>query len=73
MVSKGNALLERIAQLEAGEMDNVIPSIRERYKQLHPDVELILAAVPKDDPKERAAFYKWLVRYVRDYEKDIQL
>ncbi len=73
MDSKGNDLLGRIAQLEISELDDVIHTIRERYKQLHPDVELILAAVPKDDPKERAAFYKWLIRYVWDYEKDFPL
>ena len=73
MVSKGNDLLGRVAQLEMGEVDDVIHSIRERYKELHPDVEWILAVVPKDDPKERVAFYEWLICYVQAYEKEIPL
>ena len=73
MVLNENELLDKIAQLEIGEMDDVIHAVRERFKELHPDVELILAVVPKDDPKERVAFYEWLIRYVQAYEKEIPL
>ena len=69
MTKKENDLPERIAKLEAGEMDDLIHAARKRYSQLHPDSELIVASIPKHNMEERAAFYEWLLRYVRDHEQ----
>ena len=68
MTKKENDLPERIAKLEAGEMDDLIHAARKRYSQLHPDSELIVASIPKYNTEERTAFYDWLLRYVRDHE-----
>ena len=68
MTRKGNDLPERIAKLEAGEMDDLIHAARKRYRELHPDSELIVASIPKHNMEERVAFYEWLLRYVRDHE-----
>lgn len=71
MTSKEKDLLGRIAQLEIGEMDDIILAVRERFGELHPDAELIMVSIPKASPKERTAFFEWLIRYVRDHEWDI--
>ena len=69
MTKKENDMPERIAKLEAGEIDDLIHAARKRYSQLHPDSELIVASIPKHNMEERAAFYEWLLRYVRDHEQ----
>lgn len=73
MVLNENELLDKIAQLEIGEMDDVIHTVRERFKELHPDTEMVVVSIPKDNPKERVALYEWLIRCVQAYEKEIPL
>lgn len=63
------ALLTAISQADPDVVDQILQTTRKRYQQLHPDFELLIAVIPKKNPTERAALWRWLVAYIKHYEE----
>jgi len=47
--------LKRIEQTDVGETDEIIMSVIKCYRRLHPEYELVVLSLPKNDREKRNA------------------
>ena len=58
------ALIIRINQSDDTEINEIMNAIRQRYRALHPDWEVIHIYFPKHDPVGRQQLLDYLIRFL---------
>ena len=53
----------RIQNTDDFELVAIISAIRQRYRMLHPESEILFLSVPTNDPVERTAIRQWLLEH----------
>ena len=63
MEQKLAELLNRIALSDAAEIDSVITAASQRYRPLHPDWEIAILTLPKEDAAKRCQILTRVLEY----------
>ena len=59
-------VLDKIYQMDDGELSDVIDAVRVRSGLLRPERELLMLAVPKNDPVEQKKILEFAVQMINE-------
>lgn len=54
-----NAILSGIPQADDQQINRILDSVRQWYRDTYPDQEVIFLSLPKNDPIRRRAILEW--------------
>lgn len=57
-------LAQQIAQMNRVDMERAFQLLMQQWEILHPEYELLLASVPKNDPQEQKRLVEFAVRMI---------
>lgn len=57
-------VIDKIYQMDDGELSDVIGAVMARFGQVQPEKELFMLAVPKNDPEEQKRIVEFAVQMI---------